>query len=60
MTDPYDTCIEHLGRIYRYDPDYDCFYPVDHYKDMTPLEALSPIVVMLVLSAICVYLEYFR
>ncbi len=28
MNDLYDTVIEHRGRLYRYDPDFDCFYPI--------------------------------
>ena len=28
MNDQYNTVIEHRGRLYRYDPDFDCFYPV--------------------------------
>ena len=56
--DPYDTIIEHRGRLYRYDPDYDCFYPV--HRAMTVREAWSPVVVILVLAAICYYIEYLR
>jgi hypothetical protein len=48
------------GRTYRYDPDFDCWYPIDRYKDMTVLEAWSPLLVMLVLGAIAVYIEFFR
>jgi len=56
----YNTYIEHCGRTYRYDPDHDAFYPTDCYRDMSVWEAVSPLVIMLVLCAIAVYLEYFR
>ena len=52
MRDPYDTTIEHRGRLYRYDPDYDCFYPVR--AEMTPLEAWSPLLVIVLLLAVCI------
>ena len=58
--DQYDTTVEHRGRLYRYDPDYDCFYSVDRYKDLTPWEAWAPLIVMLILCAIAVWAEYFR
>jgi len=56
----YDTYIEHRGRTYRYDPDYDAFFPINRYKDMSPLEAWSPLLIMLILSTICVWAEFFR
>lgn len=27
--DPYNQTIEFKGRTYRYDPDFDCFYPAE-------------------------------
>ncbi len=27
--DPYNQTIELKGRVYRYDPDFDCFYPAE-------------------------------
>ena len=56
----YNTYIEHRGRVYRYDPDFDCFYAVDRYKDMSTLEAWLPVILLLVMSAICAYIEYFH
>lgn len=56
--DPYNTYIEHRGRLYRYDPDYDRFYPVR--KEMSVWESWSPVVVIVVLAAICSYIEYLR
>jgi len=47
------------GRTYRYDPDHDCWYPIDRYQDMTALEAWSPLIIMTVLCALAVYMEYF-
>ena len=48
------------GRTYRYDPDHDCWYPADRYNDMTVWEAWSPVIVLVILSAIAVYIEYWR
>ena len=59
--DPYDTHIEHRGRLYRYDPDHDCFYPV--HRAMTVWESWSPVVVIVViavLAAICYWIELLR
>jgi len=60
MNDLYNETIQRNGKTYRYDPDHDCWSPADCYKDMTMLEAWSPLAIMLVLCAIAVYLEYFR
>lgn len=57
--DPYNTYIEHRGRLYRYDPDMDCFYPA-HNDRMNSLESWSPVIVLVILSAIAVYIEYWR
>jgi len=56
--DPYDTHIEHRGRLYRYDPDQDCFYPV--HRPMTVWESWSPVLVLVILCAVAIYVEYGR
>ena len=59
MNDLYNETEVIRGRVYRYDPDQDLWYPADRYKNMTPLEAWSPLVIMFVLCTLAVYLEYF-
>ena len=58
--DLYNTTIEHRGRLYRYDPDFDCFYPLERYKRMTVWETWSPVIAIALLSAVAVYIEYVR
>ena len=60
MNDLYNQTETIRGRLYRYDPDQDCWYPTDRYKDMTPLEAWSPLIVLALLCAVAMYLEYFQ
>jgi hypothetical protein len=48
------------GRQYRYDPDLDCWYPLDRYKSMTRLETWSPLIVLLVMAVLAVYIEYWH
>lgn len=50
MNDQYNTIIEHRGRLYRYDPDFDCFYPVE--PEITGWKQWSWIVLILVLALI--------
>jgi len=54
----YDTYIEHRGKKYRYDSDYDCFYPVN--PSMSTWEKISPLVIMLILLAVSLSIEYFK
>jgi hypothetical protein len=60
MNDLYNETEQIRGRTYRYDPDFDCWYPADRYKDMTPLEAWSPLILLILLCALAVYIEYFQ
>ena len=48
------------GRWYRYDPDRDCWYPMDRYTSMTQLDSWSPVIVIVLLGALAWAIEYFR
>ncbi len=54
--DLYTHTIEFRGRRYRYDPDYDCFYPADGGE--TTVSRWAWIGVTLVLCALAYYVEY--
>jgi hypothetical protein len=54
----YDTHIEHGGKKYRYDPDHDCFYPVN--PPMSTWDKISPLVVSLILLALVLIIDYVK
>lgn len=60
MNEEYLHYIVHRGREYRYDPDYDCFYPVERYRSLSTWDKWSPAIVILVLTVIAVYVEFLR
>jgi hypothetical protein len=60
MNDLYNETITRNGRIYRYDPDYDCYYRVCNPRDLTHWNQFGWIYVVAVLSAVCYYVEYVR
>jgi hypothetical protein len=49
--------IERNGRVYRYDADTDCFYPVP--VKLSTWDQYSWIVAVALLSVVCIYVEYF-
>ena len=53
----YEQTIEVNGRVYRYDPDCDCYYRVP-VKSST-FDQYSWIVAVALLSVVCIYVEYF-
>jgi hypothetical protein len=57
MNDLYTETIERQGRIYRYDPDHDCYYAV--YSDRTLWDQYGWLAVVAVLTAIALYFEFF-
>ena len=58
---PYDTYIEHRGRSYRYDPDYDCFYAASpRWAEPTVWDRYSPLIIFILLCIIALYIEYLR
>jgi hypothetical protein len=57
MNDLYNETIERNGRVYRYDPDADCFYRVP--VKLSTFDRYSWIVCVILLSVVCVYVEYF-
>jgi hypothetical protein len=46
------------GRKYRYDTDFDAYYPVS--EPSTRLEQWSWVIVTLILAASCFYIEFYR
>ena len=56
--DDYNTYIEHGGKKYRYDPDYDCFYPVN--SPMSTWDKIGPLVTILILLVISLGIEYLK
>jgi hypothetical protein len=58
MNDLYNETVERNGRTYYYDPDQDIYYA--RYAPMSTWDKWSPVVVILVLCAICYYVEYVR
>jgi hypothetical protein len=46
------------GRLYRYDPDTDCWYPAESTE--TPISRWSWIVVVLLLAMAAYYAEFMR
>ncbi len=56
LDEQYSQHIEYRGLLYRYDPDYDCFYPLSRWEDQTHWDRWSWIYVVLVLAllAYCV------
>ena len=51
MKEIYNTTIEHRGKLYRYDPDFDCFYPV---QTPTTWDRWGWIAVILVLAIVAI------
>ena len=56
MNDSYNELIERRGKQYRYDPDYDCYYPVP-VKPST-FDKYLWIVAIVLMSAVCLYTEF--
>ena len=56
MNELYDQTIEFRGRLYKYDPDRDCFYP--ETPVLATLDRWLWIAVILVLATICAYFEF--
>jgi len=54
----YEKTIEIEGRVYRYDPDYDCYYRVP--VKLSTFDKYAWIVVTLLLSMVVMYIEYCR
>ena len=54
----YDTHIEHGGKKYRYDPDHDCFYPVN--PSMSTWDKISPLVIFLILLILVLIVDYVK
>ena len=57
MNELYNETIERNGKIYYYDPDMDIYYC--RYSPVSTFDKYSWIVVTVLLSAVCIYVEYF-
>jgi hypothetical protein len=57
MNELHNETIERNGRVYRYDSDADCFYRVP--AKLSTWDQYSWIVAVALLSAVCIYVEYF-
>lgn len=58
MNELYEKTIEIDGRTYRYDPDTDCYYGVP--VKLSKVDHYAWIVTVIVLAAICIYVEFFK
>ena len=58
MNDLYNETIERNGKIYYYDPDQDIYYR--RYEPMSTFDKYAWIVLILILSLVALYLEYWR
>jgi hypothetical protein len=54
----YDTYIEHNGKKYRYDPDYDCFYPIN--PPMSTWDKIGPLIIFLILLSLALIIDYVK
>jgi hypothetical protein len=59
MNDLYNETIERRGCVYRYDPDYDCYYRV-HNLNPTHWSQFGWIYVCAVFTAIAYWVEFLR
>ena len=57
MNELYNETIERNGKIYYYDPDQDIYYR--KYGPMSTWDKYSWIVVIALMSAVCIYVEFF-
>lgn len=60
LNDQYTQTIDYNGRLYHYDPDFDCFYPHVDWDSMSHWDKYGWMYVTVVLCLIAVYIEYVR
>lgn len=58
MNELYNETIERKGKIYHYDPDRDIYYPLP--VKMTWADTWGWIIVSILLTGVCFYLEFLR
>ena len=58
MNELYEQTIEVNGRVYRYDPDADCFYRVP--VKLSTFDRYSWIMVIVLMTMVCIYVEFFK
>jgi hypothetical protein len=57
MNDLYNETVTRNGRVYHYDPDRDIYYA---YTEESTVSRYSWIVLVIVMAAVCYYIEYLR
>ena len=58
MNELYNEYIKRNGKVYRYDPDYDCYYAVP--VKLSKFDQWAWIVVIVLLASLCYWVEYIR
>ena len=58
MNDLYNDCIIRRGKEYRYDPDQDCYYAVE--GKLSTFDQYAWIVTIVIMSAVCIYVEFIQ
>ena len=58
MNELYNKTIVINGKTYQYDPDYDCYYRVP--VKLSTFDKYAWIVTIVLLSTVCIYVEYFK
>jgi hypothetical protein len=58
MNKQYEQTIEVNGKVYRYDPNCDCYYHVP--VKLSTVDQYSWIVAIVLLSIVCIYVEFFK
>jgi hypothetical protein len=59
MNDAYNEIITRNGKTYHYDPDQDIYYCYKH-GEVNHWDAWAWVFVVVVLAAVCYYVEYLR
>ena len=57
LNDQYSQSVTYQGRIYRYDPDYDCFYPLTRWEDQSHWDRWSWIYAIIVLAILAYFVS---
>ena len=60
INEQYTQQFVYRGKTYFYDPDYDCFYAITPWEEMTYWDKYGWLWATAVLSLICVYLSYYK
>ena len=53
LNDQYQQRVEYQGRVFYYDPDYDCFYPHVDYNSLSHWERWALVYTIVGLAIVC-------